>query len=440
MERGPGLRRDEKFLLSEGRRQQGFRLIAGPSGTTMRTMAAYKMLGATPEELLAFRLALIGWMGSSQDHSLYEILYGSHLVGVKGKEDLSEAARMYMTVDPLTVEQLRREAAIDNEFPHERVFNKMLKRIAARRAGKQDKAAPEFNDYLTSRAVSNGSAQDRDINIYTTSAYQVINPSQQYGEGLGWWIARKKTKDNSSNTKEEMYYGGNEDELQDKALSGRISSSIRVAAAMGQDTLRERGRSSGYTGNTYRGMGILYGSQKFREGNTFTESTLTGIFKDKGVARGFYEGVSRFKRRVLVTYHMNGMSAVDIQRISAVSREAEVLVPKDARFRVTKGLYRDGAGITRAEVEEVGAPSGFSGQVMKKPALAAAFQVQHAQQANEPVLLPAAPEPMQQTGESAQQLPAAVTAQLQQSGDESDEGSVMPTFTAGEQLALRNKL
>ena len=387
MERGPGLRRDEKFLLSEGRRQQGFRLIAGPSGTTMGMMAAYKMLGATPEKLLAFRLALIGWMGSSQDNSLYEILYGSHLVGVKGKEDLSEAARMYMTVDPLTVEQLRREAAIDNEFPHERVFNKMLKRIAARRAGKQDKAAPEFNDYLTSRAVSNGSAQDRDINIYTTSAYQVINPSQQYGEGLGWWIARKKTKDNSSNTKEEMYYGGNEDELQDKALSSMISSSIRVAAAMGQDTLRERGRSSGYTGNTYRGMGILYGSQKFREGNTFTESTLTGTFKDKGVARGFYEGVRRFIRRVLVTYHMNGMSAVDIQRISAVSCEAEVLVPKDARFRVTKGLYRDGAGITRAEVEEVGAPSGFSGQVMKKPALAAAFQVQHAQQANEPVLL-----------------------------------------------------
>ena len=127
----------------------------------MGMMAAYKMLGATPEKLLAFRLALIGWMGSSQDNSLYEILYGSHLVGVKGKEDLSEAARMYMAVDPLTVEQLRREAAIDNEFPHERVFNKMLKRIAARRAGKQDKAAPEFNDYLTSRAVSNGSAQDR---------------------------------------------------------------------------------------------------------------------------------------------------------------------------------------------------------------------------------------------------------------------------------------
>lgn len=137
---------------------------------------------------------------------------------------------------------------------------------------------------------------------------------------------------------------------------------------------------------------------------------------------------------------MNGMSAVDIQRISAVSREAEVLVPKDARFRVSKGLYRDGASITRAEVEEVGTPSGFSGQVMENPLLAAAFQVQHAQQANEPVLLPAAPEPMQQTGESAQQLPAAVTAQLQQSGDESDEGSVMPTFTAGEQQALRDKL
>lgn len=117
----------------------GMLQIAGPSGTTLRMLGAYKLMGATLQELLNFRLALIAWMGTSKDHSLFEILKGSHNAGVKGKEDLSEAAVMYTTVDPLPVDVLREEFAPDHQFPHETVYKIMLNELREKRAAQAER-------------------------------------------------------------------------------------------------------------------------------------------------------------------------------------------------------------------------------------------------------------------------------------------------------------
>lgn len=124
------------YQMKERVNSKGMLQTAGPSGTTLRMLAAYKLMGASYKELLDFRLALIAWMVTSKDHSLYEIMKGSHNAGIAGDEDLTEPATMYMTVDPLPVDVLRQEFAPEHQFPHETVYKIMLNELKDKRAAK----------------------------------------------------------------------------------------------------------------------------------------------------------------------------------------------------------------------------------------------------------------------------------------------------------------
>ena len=87
--------------------KKGFKMISGTSGTTARMLMAYRALGFNyKEDCLDFRLALMGWMLPEEDHSLYEILKGSHMVNVFGDEDLTDAASMDESVSPLSRQEL----------------------------------------------------------------------------------------------------------------------------------------------------------------------------------------------------------------------------------------------------------------------------------------------------------------------------------------------
>lgn len=104
-------------------------VVAGVSGTTTRMLTAYNFLkpGPPPED---FRLAIMGWMLTSRDHSLYEILKGSHIAGVKPEreeERINNVTSMYMTVTPLESPELRDKVARDHMFPHEHIYSRMVK-------------------------------------------------------------------------------------------------------------------------------------------------------------------------------------------------------------------------------------------------------------------------------------------------------------------------
>lgn len=146
-ERANGMR-DGELQWQEGRawyrmkervNAEGMLQTAGPSGTTLRMLGAYKLMGASLKDLLYFRLALIAWMVTSKDHSLYEIMKGSQNAGITGKEDLSEPAAMYMTVDPLPVDVLRQEFAPEHQFPHELVYRLMLNELRDKRRERYNK-------------------------------------------------------------------------------------------------------------------------------------------------------------------------------------------------------------------------------------------------------------------------------------------------------------
>ena len=102
------------------------RIVNGISMTTARMLKTYKWLNLK-SDLKNFRLALMGWMLPTDDHSLWEIIIGSHNVGVKGKEDLTDIVSLDQTVDPLSETEIRHnvcEPYLDNSrmFPHEIVL------------------------------------------------------------------------------------------------------------------------------------------------------------------------------------------------------------------------------------------------------------------------------------------------------------------------------
>lgn len=102
-------------------------VVAGISGTTTRLLNSFKWLN-TGQDALNFRLAIMGWMLTSWDHSLYEILRGSHIAGVKGNDEektTKDAIRMYMNIPPLTIAELRNNVAEDKMFPHEFLYHEM---------------------------------------------------------------------------------------------------------------------------------------------------------------------------------------------------------------------------------------------------------------------------------------------------------------------------
>ena len=73
-------------------------MAEGSKDKSVRNMiASYRLMGATPEELYKFRLAIIAYMVPSGKKTLMEILKESEEAGYKGNEDLSSMQSMYRT-------------------------------------------------------------------------------------------------------------------------------------------------------------------------------------------------------------------------------------------------------------------------------------------------------------------------------------------------------
>ncbi len=368
---------DQSTLWAKKMAEKGRILTAGPSGTAQRMLSAYRFLGASDKELFDFRLALMGWMLTSQDHSLYEIMMGSQTVGVKGEEDISEAAEMYRTVYPLSTEQLRNTAAVEKEFPHERVFKTLLKEVARNRVAASGSPREDGGSLTYIQDPESHSARELAVNIYTTAAYKTMTPSQKYGSGIGKWQMRRNRGKNPD-TDEGSYEGSLEDakhdfdsELNDEIfkviqVASRISyEGLAEASAKAPEDVDENGEggeaesnhlaTTAYKGMVYRGEGISKLSRQYNKvGNTVTLSAMTSTSMDRTRAENFRDAVNtRWKKPVLLTIKMNGISGIDISEISKFSDELEVLVPEGTQFKVTEALSDDGDGKYGVTLEEV---------------------------------------------------------------------------------------
>ncbi|MGA5032352.1 DUF4157 domain-containing protein [Streptomyces cellulosae] len=106
---------------------RGIPTVAGMSGTTTRMLKTFQWINVPGADVFDFRMAVMGWMLRSWDHSLYEILRGSWAVGVKGPGESAAragkgAALMYQNIAPFTEEELRQHVCVDGQFPHELMY------------------------------------------------------------------------------------------------------------------------------------------------------------------------------------------------------------------------------------------------------------------------------------------------------------------------------
>ena len=127
---GKEVKDNDKFLRKRMQDKNGVRIVNGFSGTTSRMLKTYKWLGLG-SDFMNFRLGLMGWMLHNDDHSLWEIIIGSHNVGVKGKEDLTDIVSLDQTVDPLNESEIRKNVCEEYSdkgkmFPHEIVYYKQM--------------------------------------------------------------------------------------------------------------------------------------------------------------------------------------------------------------------------------------------------------------------------------------------------------------------------
>ncbi|MFD7686590.1 DUF4157 domain-containing protein [Streptomyces sp. NPDC059781] len=106
---------------------RGIPTVAGMSGTTTRMLKTFQWINVPGVDVFDYRMAVMGWMLPSWDHSLYEILRGSWAAGVKGPGESAAragrgAALMYQNIAPFTEEELRQHVCADGQFPHELMY------------------------------------------------------------------------------------------------------------------------------------------------------------------------------------------------------------------------------------------------------------------------------------------------------------------------------
>jgi len=58
-------------------RKLGYRVVAGPSGTTVNAMQLARLMGFTDNDMVALRLTMIAWMVPVDDHSFWEVMLGA---------------------------------------------------------------------------------------------------------------------------------------------------------------------------------------------------------------------------------------------------------------------------------------------------------------------------------------------------------------------------
>lgn len=348
---------------------EGMLQTAGPSGTTLRMMGAYKLLGASKNELMFFRLALIAWMVGSRDHSLYEVLQGSHNAGIKGDEDLSEAANMYRTVDPLEEGLIRDTLTSEGYFPHEIIFMQMMDEYLEKSG--EDPVIDERED--------SNRAYQLAVKAYTGDLYAIINTGDKYGDLAARLALFQMVKGKRQEEEEERLEMEREAKEKGELIPPRVDrrdsgeasaldafgfNIAKISARFLQEGLEERGgeetpgglndkfatydKDEGETNRNYRDLwmqgGYAFRGTTYRGGKLTSDMKKAGAFVTDGflstsmlpgVALNFYNATNENeKNKAIFRFRLDGMGSVSIGNISSVAKEKEVLIPKGTTLLV----------------------------------------------------------------------------------------------------------
>jgi len=362
-------------------------VVAGVSGTTTRMLTAYKFLN-TGAPLVNFRLAIMGWMLTSWDHSLYEILRGAHIAGLKpaGEIDrMKDVIRMYMTVTPLDTPELRANVANNKMFPHEEIYallakegdqsKEHLKAPTAEIAGRaESKLATAESTDVTGEMSGVSKAHAVAIGGYTSGVHALVNTvmscmaypdlvgkkiirrklasvvtDRQTGAGLLEWINVLDPK-----KAEIQALNGMAPDAQSSArvkidtwltqLVEKLYPELKLHANMTIEGMNNLPSVDGIT--VYRGDWKAKVGSMYKVGGEISSNTFASYSKNRATAVGFasqYDNTYS-SHPVLIELNLSGKAGKDVKKLSMIGGENEVLLMPGAKIRIQNSSWQNIGG------------------------------------------------------------------------------------------------
>jgi hypothetical protein len=302
-------------------------VTAGPSGTALRTFQIWEYL-SKPTTAADLRLALLGWMLTSNDHSFHEImLTSSEFGGLSYKPGLDA----YHNIPPIAEDELRSNVAIDGTFPDEANYGDKVE------GGEFNMVTDEQIDAVK-YLVNNNSpdfvrplTQDWEILavlavlIYTDenpSAYKFINNVL-----------------NGSENKAKMYYFINQDShLSPLYKSNKFNIKSIIGESKDHAKMAEIGLTllNPYVGNVYRGYKAWSLPKK---GQSISDNKFFSTTTEEDLAQGF---ANKGKGRYKIVTRIQSKTGRNIGEVSMVGNEGEVLFAPGTKFKTTSDPVKTG--------------------------------------------------------------------------------------------------
>ncbi|MFF8901561.1 glycosyltransferase [Streptomyces lydicus] len=395
-----------RYRITEGStwlrdmRERGFPVLSGLSGTTTRMVSAFKWLNVKDASETEFLLGLLGWMGSSRDHSVYEILRGAQITGFAGVDwkniDFSDAPSMYRSLTALgagfEISDLRRING--GMLPHEKVYVELAERREFTVFDEDDisditdifhptqyVASDDMERWLEWHQTSLGelresvsAAQLLAISAYTSDDHRVINMVLEWSRGIGSTLLSKAMDIRLKADIDDGVEGGEgpsglekDERLQElfreyqrayshddpdgrreqlrgemKRRASELVPQIISQAKMHADMLWEALHAlPPARGTVYRGdWGAAWPVPGTYSGDRITMKTFASASRDRHVATRFadrYQASRPLIRPVLLELQLNRYSGRDIGPFSQASvAEKEVVLMPGATFSVVE--------------------------------------------------------------------------------------------------------
>lgn len=304
-------------------------ILAGPSGTMLRMFQTWEYLNK-PVSAEDWRLAVLGWMLSANDHSFHEMMLTAADYGLP----YTPGPQAYMNVSPLSVQELRQHVAEGGLFPHELAMMRKVQGGDITHLMEDDdldegtKAAKKFAK--GKKPEDKGSLSGPGaaaIDLYTRFGYLVLNPTRKGGKFASQQITRNaKNKDEMSDFKDDFESG----KLTAEDLMKEARDIIPVLDTA-LDTLPD------WKGELFRGTGT-FSPFSYRKGSTVKFGAYTSSTLDEDVAKGFADdyNIGPFK----YILHLDTIAGKDVRDLSAAN-EDEILIPPGSVFSVTKRIPPD---------------------------------------------------------------------------------------------------
>ncbi|AOX47830.1 hypothetical protein AB870_26420 [Pandoraea faecigallinarum] len=302
-------------------------VVAGPSGTTDRMLQALKFLGiwGNPVSPDAFRLSLLGWMLTSNDHSFHEIMAVSQSFGLSYRP----GPYAYHHIPPLTIEQIRENVCVGQNFPDEIVYQRLWPNFELVSNELATGGAPmtTHGRLLAAPATSPLAARlspiaAASIALYTGGAYLVENPARE-----GGMLASTKI---GAHVNEKAELRG----VKARMDAGQVSVSDLQAEAAIHNPILDNALQDlpDFAGRTYRGQADFLRAS-YAVGDTHTFQKFTSSSKRPEEAIKFMR-TGTFKTPVFV--RLDVIHGKDVSELSRYRSEQEVLLRAGATFRVTQ--------------------------------------------------------------------------------------------------------